>query len=212
MFEGIKIFWIGGSPCCGKSTISEMLVREFGFEMYKCDDYLEKYEEVGAKNDIEIMKKFKSMSLDETWLRDVNEQVKDEFEFYREALKLIVSDIEKNYRGKTVIVEGAAIIPEFIKDNGISHNDYICMVPTKVFQVDEYSKREWVKFYLQDSSDSKRAFDNWMERDSKFAEHVKQSATKYGMNVLVVDGSKSIDENYLKVKELFGLNQLNTLK
>jgi len=205
MLEDIKIYWIGGSPCCGKSTISEMLVTEFGLEMYKCDDYLEKYTEIGVKNDIEIMKKFKSMNLDEIWLRDVNEQVEDEFKFYREALKIVVEDLEKNYKGKSVLVEGAVILPEFIKNNRIDNSNYICMVPTKEFQIDKYRKREWVKYYLQGCSDVKRAFENWMERDARYAEIIKKDADSFGMNVIVVDGNKSINDNYVVVKQLFGL-------
>lgn len=205
MLEGIKVYWIGGSPCCGKSTISEMLVSEFGFEMYRCDDHLDRYTEIGIENGVEIMKKFKCMNLDETWLRDVKEQVEDEVEFYREVLKIIVGDLEKNYKGKSVLVEGAVILPEFIKNNGIDNSNYICMVPTKEFQIDKYSKREWVKYYLQGCSDTKKAFENWMERDVMYAKIVKRDADNYGMNVIVVDDSKSIDENYLVVKQLFAL-------
>lgn len=205
MLKGMKIYWIGGSPCCGKSTISEMLVKEFGFEMYKCDDHLDRYTEIGFEKGAEIMKKVKSMNLDETWLRDVSEQVEDEFEFYRESLKIIVEDLEKNYKGKSVLVEGAAILPEFIKNNDIDKINYICMVPTKEFQIDKYSKREWVKYYLQGCSDTKKAFKNWMERDAQYAEIVKRNANNYGMKVIVVDGSKSIEDNYLIVKQLFGL-------
>ncbi|MCM1989033.1 hypothetical protein [Oceanirhabdus seepicola] len=205
MLEGMKIYWIGGSPCCGKSTISEMLVKEFGFEMYKCDDYLERYIQLGVENGVEIMKKVKSMNLDETWFRDIEEQVEDEFKFYREALKIIVADLEKNYKGKSVLVEGAVILPEFIKNNGIDNSNYICMVPTKEFQIDNYSKREWVKYYLDGCSDTKKAFENWMKRDVEYAKIVKENAKDYGMNVIVVDGSKSIEDNYLRVKKLFGL-------
>jgi len=205
MLEGIKIYWIGGSPCCGKSTISEMLVKAFGFEMYKCDDHLDRYTEVGIENGVEIMKKVKSMNLDETWFRDVDELVADEFEFYRAVFKIIVADLEKNYKGKSVLVEGAAILPEFIKNNSIDHSNYICMVPTKEFQVDKYSKREWVKYYLQHCSDSKKAFENWMERDARYAQIVKNHADNYGMNVIVVNGSKSIEDNFLVVKQLFEL-------
>lgn len=205
MLEGTKIYWIGGSPCCGKSTISEMLVKEFGFEMYKCDDHLDRYTEIGVENGVEIMKKVKSMDLDETWFRDIDEQVEDEFEFYRESLKIIVEDLEKNYKGKSVLIEGAVLLPKFIKNNGIDYSNYICMVPTKEFQIDKYSKREWVKYYLQGCSDTKKAFEIWMERDIRYAEIVKKEANNYGMNVIVVDGSKSIDDNYLIVKQLFGL-------
>lgn len=201
-----NIYWIGGSPCCGKSTISELLVKEFGFVLYKCDDHLERYIEEGAAAGIDIMKKYKSMNMDEIWLhREVEEQVQDELEYYRHALKIIKEELIRNYSGKNVLVEGASILPEFIKNEGIDHNKYVCIVPTKEFQVDKYSKREWVKGYLSNCTDPKKAFKNWMERDAKFAQIVTKNANDYKMNVITVDGYKSIDENYLKVRQIFGL-------
>lgn len=38
-----NIYWIGGSPCAGKTSISEMLVEKYGFTLYRCDDYLDKH-------------------------------------------------------------------------------------------------------------------------------------------------------------------------
>ena len=38
----------------------------------------------------------------------------------------------------------------------------------------EYSKREWVKHYSSGCSEPIKAFENWMERDIKYAEIVKQ--------------------------------------
>lgn len=32
------IYWIGGSPCAGKTTIARKLAAEYGFTYYKCDD------------------------------------------------------------------------------------------------------------------------------------------------------------------------------
>lgn len=203
--ELVELYWIGGSPCCGKSTISEILAKDYGFEIYKCDDHLEKYAEIGFENGVEIMKKVKSMNSDETWLRNVDEQVEDEFEFYREALKIIVADLEKNYRGKRVLVEGAAILPEFVNNLGVDNSHYVCMVPTRAFQIEKYREREWVKHYLADCSQPIQAFENWMKRDAQYAEHVAQSAKNYNMNVIVVDGSHSIEENYARVKQLFDL-------
>jgi len=205
MLEKMKIYWIGGSPCCGKSTISEMLVKEFGFEMYKCDDHLDRYTEIGFENGVDIMKKVKPMSMDETWLRDVDELVEDEFEFYKEALKIIVTDLERDYQGKTVLVEGAAILPEFIKELGVENINYVSIAPTKKFQLEKYSQREWVKYYLAECSDPIKAFDNWMERDARYAERVTRDAKQFGLNAIVVDGNKTIEENYLDVKRMFGL-------
>lgn len=200
-----NIYWIGGSPCCGKSSITELIVKNHGFEYYKCDDRLDEYVKRGTSRNIEIMNKFASMSIDEIWLRNVENQVADEFDFYRETFAFIEEDLAKLPTDKPVILEGAALLPELMKMVNIDPNKYICIVPNKTFQIEKYSQRGWVQDYLKDCSDPKQAFENWMNRDIEFALKVKEDAIQKGLEVIVVDGSKSLEENYEYVKAHFGI-------
>lgn len=43
------IYYIGGSPSSGKSTVAEIIADKFGFHYYKVDDYLESFTIKGAK-------------------------------------------------------------------------------------------------------------------------------------------------------------------
>jgi len=36
-------YYIGGSPCSGKSTIAEIAAEKYGLFYFKVDDFLEKY-------------------------------------------------------------------------------------------------------------------------------------------------------------------------
>ena len=40
--------WIGGSPCCGKSSVAEILRDRFGLNYYKCDDHFDRHLQQGA--------------------------------------------------------------------------------------------------------------------------------------------------------------------
>ena len=70
----------------------------------------------------------------------------------------------------------------------------IWVVPTPDFQLSHYRRREWVAPYLKDCAHPARAFANWMRRDILFAEHVRQRAAELGGTVIVVDGSRSVEE------------------
>jgi adenylate kinase family enzyme len=37
-----NIYILGGSPCCGKSTIAEKICEKYGIQYYKVDNYLDK--------------------------------------------------------------------------------------------------------------------------------------------------------------------------
>jgi hypothetical protein len=79
------------------------------------------------------------------------------------------------------------------------------MVPSSSFQLEHYKKRDWVNDYLISCSDPKQAFDNWMYRDIHFSKIVRNEAMKNQMNLIVVDGSKSIKENFDFIVEKFNL-------
>jgi hypothetical protein len=92
---------------------------------------------------------------------------------------------------------------ENIEDENIEN--YICIVPTKEFQLEKYKERLWVHDYLSDCKDSELAYDNWMKRDVKYACIVSAGAVKYKQNLIVVDGKRTENEIYKQVKEYFNL-------
>ena len=206
MLKKENIYWLGGSPCSGKSTIAEYLVRDFGFQYYKCDDHLDEYIDRGVSQNIPVMKRLKAFTTDEMWLRDVDEQVQISVDYYMATFDMILNDLEdKNYQDKKVVVEGAAIMPVLVKSHEINPKHYVCMVPSRDFQLEKYAERTWAYDRLMDSTDPDQCYKNWMERDCRFAERIKSDAQGFGFNTIVVDGSKSIEENYQSIHNYFEL-------
>lgn len=201
-------YWIGGAPCCGKSSIAEKLVEEFGFKYYRVDNHLDRYLDIGAKKGNKVLKAMKAQTREETWLKDVDTMVQEEFEYYRYALKIIEGDLKRQFRNKNVVVEGSAILPEFAKARNIPENQYICMVPTRTFQYNRFKERGWVTRVLGGTSDPEKAFDNWIERDARFSTIIRDEAIDNEQNLIIVDGKDDIDQVYLKVKTMFGLNKI----
>lgn len=207
-----NIFWIGGAPCCGKSTIAEMLASEFGFKHYKVDNHLDRYLDIGAKKGNKVLKAMKTRSLDEQWLGDIDQLVEDEFTYYRYAQKIIDGDLRRQFGNKKVIVEGAAILPEYIKGKEVDDDRYVCLIPSRTFQYNEFKKRGWIERYLKTTSDPEKAFESWIERDSRFGSIVREKAQEFGQTLIVVDGKKDIDEVYMEVKIALGLAEAVTIE
>lgn len=200
-----NIYWIGGSPCSGKSSIAEKIVDKYGFEYYKCDDYMWNHIDIGVSRNIPIMHKLKNLRIDELWLRNIEEMVDDEIEFYNEEFSIIEEELLLLPRDKNIIVEGAAIMPQIVAEKYIERDKYICIVPTREFQLEKYRLRKWIRDFLKGYSDSELAFSNWMDRDSKFADIVKEYSYTKGFEVLIVDGSKSLEENVISVLKHFNI-------
>lgn len=200
-----EAYFLGGSPCCGKSTIAEMLVEKHGFQYYKLDDHLDEYLQKGANDGYDLYKKITSLTLDEIWLRSPLEQSDEEIAIYEIMFTYTMNAINSLADKNTVIAEGAGFLPHMIKKQNIDRRHYACIVPTKDFQVKHYSERQWIKNYLSACTNQDKAFYNWMERDTIFAKTVLEDAKNWDYFTMVVDGKQNVDENYKEIEALFGL-------
>ena len=198
-------YFIGGSPCSGKSTLSNLLAERYNFVYYKIDDYEQEHINKSDSKKHPIMHKWKEPIWDEIWMRPVDIQVKEEFKFYIERFEMILSDLKQFSEEDIIIMEGAALLPELIKKIDVDVNRIIYMIPSKKFQIEYYSKRDFIKGILFECSKPEKAFINWMERDHRFGEKVKEQAEKLGYKVIYVDGEKTIEDNFDLVSKHFGL-------
>ena len=201
----IDTYYIGGSPCSGKSTIAEILSKRYDLYYFKVDDFLEQYIQRGALSGYEICKKQKEMNAEQIWMREPSLQCREELIFYNEIFDFILEHLERIKNKRGVITEGAAYLPELMKKLNIPYNRYISITPTEEFQVIHYRKREWVPYVLQECSDKEKAFCNWMDRDVLFAKEVQRQCKEQQYMSLVNNGEMDIDELVIKVTQHFGL-------
>ena len=203
-----NVYYIGGSPCSGKSTVAQMLAEKYDLQYYKQDDFLEEYMSKGVKESNSLFEKVASLSKDEMWLRSPALLCEEEISLYEVMFHYSMNTISTLSKGRPIIAEGAGFMPRFMKGSGISRCSYCCMVPTKDFQIEMYSKREWVSDFLADCTDSKAGFVNWMERDTLFGETVKGEAKELGYKCIIVDGKEGIHEIFTRVENHFKKGKL----
>lgn len=175
------IYWIGGSPCAGKTTIARKLAAEYGFTYYKCDDCYDDHMSRSTPDQQPNMYKIKDQTWDEVWSTQfcsltVEEQIKDVVRVYEEQFSLILEDLLSRPKTTPILVEGAALLPHMVAPLLTDLNHAIWMVPTPEFQVEHYKKREWIHRILDQYDDPELAFSNWMKRDSGFAQEIVKDA------------------------------------
>lgn len=201
----VKTYFIGGSPCSGKSTVTEILAKKYDLYYFKVDDFLDKYIDMGASEGRPVCTRIKAMTPEETWMREPMVQFEEELAWYREVFDLVCEEINRIQNVSGIIAEGAAYLPDLMKSMNVPYNQYLSITPTKDFQLFHYSKREWVPYVLQECSDKEKAFENWMERDALFAEDVQQQCKEEGYRSIVNNGEIGIDELVEMVEGHFGL-------
>lgn len=200
-----NIYYIGGSPCSGKSTLAERLADRYKMAYYRFDDHLDEFMELGAKKGDGFLKKVYNMKGDEIWMRSPDVQAEEELEIYKRIYKFCLRDLRALSEKGDVIAEGAGFLPELMSKDEIAPDRYICIVPTKSFQYQRYSARPWIEYVLAPCSDKQKAFDNWMERDAIFAITVRKSAEALGYKTFTTDGSVNEDRMQTLAEEIFGL-------
>lgn len=201
----MDVYYIGGSPGSGKSTIAKMLAKKYGFTHYKLDDYLFEYMKKAAQSGKEHSMLTRTLSQEQTWMREPQVQVDEEFDIYREIFPFALAAIEKMSIKKGIIAEGAGFTPRLIAEQKISPTRYICIVPTDEFQRKVFANRKWIKLFLKGCNDPSAAFENWMRRDSLFAAEALEQAKELGYTHILVDGKDTIAENYNVTIRTFGL-------
>lgn len=199
------VYYIGGGTCCGKSTVAELLCQKHGFTYYKLDDDLEPFSRRMVEDGNVLAQEMLQMSADEMWLRPPEQLCHEELLHYEAMYPYAAEKVASLSASDTVVAEAAAFLPKLMKKNGIDATHYLCIVPTQGFQVEKYAQRPWIDVVLKGSSDPRRAFANWMERDVLFSTQVLADARELGYTNLVVDGSRSIEETLAFVETAFQL-------
>lgn len=200
-----KIYYIGGSPCAGKSTVAEILSKKHNLYYFKVDDFLDNYTKAGALKGYPICKKTVELTAEQIWMRDPLLQCEEEFEWYKEVFEYVIADLQKITCKNGIITEGAAYVPKLIKQLGIPNDRYISITPTPEFQVFHFKKREFVPYILEGCSDKEKAFDNWMGRDILFAKEVQRQCQEEGFTSVINDGNLKIDKLVDIISLHFGL-------
>lgn len=199
----MNIYYIGGSPCAGKSTVAELLAQKYDLYYFKVDDFLDKYMEQAAVYG-GVCAKLMTLSGDGIWMRDPVLQCAEEFAYYDEVFPFVQADL-RAIASDAVITEGAAFVPQLMHKIGVPQDRYISITPTPEFQVEHYRQRPWVPHILRECREPDEAFARWMRRDMLFAEDVQRQCAQFRYASIVNDGYISIDEMCAAVERQFGL-------
>jgi len=189
------VFWLGGSPCAGKSSISEILGSRFDLSIYHVDEAFETHlQRVDPVHQPALMR-WRESSWNERWMQPTEILVQNVIACYQEHFALVYEDIRKISKQKSLIVEGAALLPLQVASVLPKRSQAIWVIPSADFQREHYSDRVWARNIVAQCDDPDVAFHNWMERDIRFADWVEAEAIALDLAGLRVDGKRTIEEN-----------------
>jgi 2-phosphoglycerate kinase len=200
------VFWLGGSPCAGKSSISEIIKSRFALDVYHVDEAFEIHAQHFDPLRQAALTKWLNSSWNQRWMQPVESLLRDVIACYREHFALVLEDIVSLPKGKSLLVEGTALLPAQVASVLSRPSHAIWLIPTADFQRAHYFKRDWVRSVLAQCSEPEVAFHNWMERDIRFARWIETEVNATQLSLLTVDGNQTIEQNAEAAAQHFQLS------
>lgn len=206
------IYWIGGSPCSGKSTISRLLAERFGLALYEVDASLPRLLPRLDPQRHPTLVRWTSTPWDELWMQPPEDLLVQAMAAYGEHFGLILEELAERDERMPTLVEGTALLPALVHPHLDDPGRAVWIVPDEAFQRRMYPQRgEWVQGILAGCRDPQQAFQNWMERDAAFGRWVLSETARLNLPSLLVDGAHSIEENAKLVAEMLGFERSEAL-
>src|SRR5438552_15409823 len=129
------VFWLGGSPCSGKSSISEIIAGRFGLDVYRVDEAFESHAQRFDRLRQPALTKWSKSSWNQRWMQPVDSLVQDVIACYREHFTLILEDIFSLPKRRALLVEGSALPPAQVRSVLSSPSHAIWLIPSADFQI-----------------------------------------------------------------------------
>jgi shikimate kinase len=181
-------YFIGGSPCAGKSTVCDLLAARHGLRTYHCDEHYDAHLERAKAGS--TLSQFRGMTWQEAFTtRPLETMIRDELEVNRELGAFALEDV--NAIDSSVIAEGMAFMPELLSTLE-PRAKAVYLIPSEAFQRQQYAKREWAQAMLETTNDPKGVFACWMARDAANARTIFAQARAFNFPVLEVNGTLEV--------------------
>jgi hypothetical protein len=207
------VYWLGGSPCSGKSTIATLIGQQSGVEVIHVDEAVSTRFGPYEADRQPCMFRWTTQlasgagTWDDLWMRPVDALLAEVFECYAEQFDLLVSELISAPPRRAVLVEGNPLLPDRVVPLLSSSDHAMWLVADESFQRRVYPNRgAWVQQILSQCTDPDKALQNWMDRDVAFAASVVNQVRRQNGKLLAVDGSSGLKENLRVVMDNFGFD------
>jgi hypothetical protein len=200
----VKVLWLGGSPCSGKSTVAALLAERYGLRLYSCDSHFGRHSLAADLEGQPTLARLRAASWTEVFLRPLGPMVRDQITACREEFPMVLADLAALPPGPPVLAEGMALLPECLALRPRPQRA-AWLVPAPAFQRAHYARRQWAASLVEGLAEPDRAFENWMRRDEVCARWVRAQTWRLGFPVCVVDDEHVITAVSAWVEHRLGL-------
>jgi 2-phosphoglycerate kinase len=200
-----SIYWLGGSTCAGKTTISNLLSEKYRFTVYHCDEYLGKHIQESNALEHPNLNQITNLNWNDILSLNVNEYLSWTMDLFKEEFPMILEDLNKLSDGRPILVEGVSLLPELINKEFHNSDHAIWVVADEAFYKEHQMERKEFYERIKECSDQEQALKNYIDNDLAFGKYIINSANKFGLRALEVRNNSDISIKLKAISEHFKL-------
>ncbi len=202
-----QVYWIGGPPDSGKTTVAEIIAARHSFKIYHFDRH--EMEHFG-RADPELTPALWAahpdrMNTEQRWLGTTPEEMaRETIRSWSERCQMAFDDIRRLTAKGPVVAEGPGFFPELIAPVLTGAHRAIWLIPTEEF------KRRSVAWRgkpgtKHETSDPELASTNLIARDQIMSQHIQEQCQKARLSFILVTGEESAQSITTEVERHFRL-------
>jgi 2-phosphoglycerate kinase len=199
------VYWIGGSTCAGKTTISNALSAKYGLTVYHCDDYIGKHIDKSNAQEHPNLNKITKTSWDDILSMNVEDYLNWTMGSFIEEFGMILEDLYKLSDDKPILVEGINLLPQLIKDNIVNINHAVWLVADETFYKEHQMKRKELFERVKECYNQEQALQNYINDDLAFGKYILNDAKMLNFKVIEIGNESDITENMELISTYFNL-------
>jgi 2-phosphoglycerate kinase len=189
------VYWIGGGPGAGKSTIACRLAERHGLYLYDTDDLMADHVGRTTPEQSPFLSQFAAMDMDERWANRSPATMLETFHWFRgEGFHLIVEDLLRLRGGKPVVAEGFRLLPDLVAPLLTEPHQAVWLLPTPEFRVAALESRGSTWTIAGRTSAPGRALANLAERDRLFTDRLDEQTARLGLHAIRLEPGKTSED------------------
>lgn len=207
------VFWIGGPPDGGKSTVAALIASAIDGETYHFDrhemDHLRRATPERFPHNAALFRRVEDLSeagfVEETWVaHSVADMARTTRLIWEERLPLVIEDLLAMPTDTPIIAEGPGFFPTTIEPLLSRPQQAIWLLPSAAFKRASHARRQKTAF-RDLTSNPGLALDNHITRDLLLTETYRQELTSSTLSWIEITGRDPAEVIARQVMAQFGL-------
>ena len=201
------VFWIGGPPDCGKTTVATIIAERHGLQEYHFDRHeMAHFARLDPERHPALHTAHPDrMTTEQRWLGSPPDTMaRDTIASWSERFGMALDDLLALPRTPAIVAEGPGFFPELVAPLIDDPRMAIWLVPTEPFKLASVARRG-KPGNRHETSNPDRATHHLTQRDLLMTAHIRRTAAEHGLRVVEVDGSEGVEAIAAIVEAHFGL-------